>query len=415
MKRIKLLLIALVLIILNMTTTPVQAETRQVIFFKENTCSICAEVEGYLDGPNGPYTQDADYIYKLEQQGVDVIIYDIKLNPVIPEYAYTDGDGNQVDVTAIDVFAAFNTAYSRTVKTVPVIFAGDTYYEDFGGITQGVTDGSIYASAATPLKAVNVEEGAAYSELTGFIGFLIVLGAGILDGFNPCAIALLLLFISLLGFSEDKRVLILVSVVYIFALFVSYFLIGTLFLGVLEQFASQLQVVGMIINWVVLLLVLFLFLFNLYDYFQAKKEDYGKIKNQLPKWLQRYNKKIMKIFTGAMNSDNNKGIFAVLAITFILGITLSITELVCTGQIYFGILFGIHTIETNYAYVLLLAYNLMFVMPLIIIAVSAIKLRSIVTVSTWVREHMTTIKLGNAILFLGIFLYFLYRVIHAIV
>lgn len=411
MKSFKLLLIAFLLVLLHLTTTPLQAETQTAIYFKETTCLNCAELQGYLNGPSGEYTESLDYIKKMEDDGITVVIYDILANPVVDEYSYTNNDGEYIEVTALDVFAAFNDAYNRNVKTVPVIFVGDTYFEDTVNIKAAFDSGTITSLSSTSILDVTVEEGQAYAELTGFLGFLLVIGAGLLDGFNPCAIALLLLFISLLGFTDDKRVLILVSVVYISALFLSYFLIGTFFLNVLEQFTEQISIIGQIINWFVLFLCLFLFLFNFYDFLQARNENYGKIKNQLPRWLQRYNKKIVKLFTGVLNSDNKKGIITVVFITFILGITLSITELVCTGQIYFGILYGIHSIETQYAYYLLLAYNLMFVMPLIIIAVTAVKLKSIVSVSNWVREHMALIKMLNALLFFVIFLFFLYRVI----
>lgn len=411
MKKTTLFIIAFLLLLFGVTTTPVQADTRQVIYFKETTCLVCAELQGYLSGPSGTYTEELDYIKKLTDQGVTVIIYDIMANPVVDEYSYTDNDGNYVEVTAIDVFAAFNDTYNRSKSDVPVIFAGDTYFDGLSTIQNAIDHNTIFDLSDDPLLEVTVQEGQAYSDLTGFIGFFIVIGAGLLDGFNPCAIALLLLFISLLGFSNDKKVLILVSIVYIFALFVSYFLIGTFFLSILERYTTQIALVGRIVNWFVLILVFFLFVFNLYDFIQARKENYGKIKNQLPKWLQRYNKKIVKLFTNAINSENKKGLIPVLGITFLLGITLSLTELVCTGQIYFGILYGIHTLETGYAYILLLFYNIMFVMPLIVIAITAVKIRSVVSISNWIREHMSIIKFSNAVLFFVIFLFFLYRVI----
>lgn len=411
MKKTKLLIIAFLIILLGVTNTRVSAETRQAIYFKETTCLVCAELQGYLTGPNGDYSEELDYIKKMQDQGITVIVYDILANPVVPEYGYIDDEGNAVEVTAIDVFAAFNDTYDRSATDVPVIFVGDQYFDGINNIKASVDDNTIFNLSTTPLLEVNVQEGQAYNDLTGFLGFFLVIGAGLLDGFNPCAIALLLLFISLLGFSNDKKVLILVSVVYIFALFVSYFLIGTFFLNVLERYTTQIALIGTIVNWFVLFLCLFLFIFNFYDYIQAKKENYGNIKNQLPKWLQRYNKKIVKVFTNAINSENKKGLIPVLIITFILGITLSVTELVCTGQIYFGILYGIHTLETGYAYILLLFYNIMFVLPLIVISVVAVKIRSVVTISNWIREHMAVIKLLNATLFFVIFIFFLYRVI----
>jgi cytochrome c biogenesis protein CcdA len=389
--------------------TPVHAENHTVLFFKEKTCIVCAEFEGYMDGPGSGYDESMDYIKKMEDQGITVIIYDIQDNSIVPEFSYTNDSGETIDVTALDVFAAFNETYHRKVSTVPVVFAGDQYFDGLETLKQAVDDGTIYNKSAEPLKDVHVYEGKAYKDLTGILGFFVVLGAGLLDGFNPCAIALLLLFISLLGFTEDKRKLILVSIVYIFALFISYFMIGTLLLELLQRFTKELAIIGRIIYFFVMFISLFLFLFNLYDFIQARKEQYGKIKNQLPKWVQRYNKKIVNSFTSLMNKDAKSNLFGVLLLTFFLGVTLSLTELVCTGQIYFGILYGIHTIDSAYAYLLLVFYNLMFILPLVIIAVVSVKLKSTFSVSNWVREHLAPIKLMNALLFLFIFLYFVNR------
>jgi cytochrome c biogenesis protein CcdA len=412
MKKVMLMSLFLLLIFTSLAPNETLSESHVVVYFKETTCEVCAAFQGYMDGVGEGYDVSMDYVKKMEDQGITVIIYDIMENPVVPEYNYVDADGNEVEVTALDVFAAFNTSYGRTISTVPVVFAGDQYFDGLENLRQAIDNGTIYEKSASPLIEVNVEKGQAYQELTGFFGFLLVLGAGLLDGFNPCAIALLLLFISLLGFSDNKKRLILVSFVYISALFLSYFLIGAFLLEVLQKFSAELAVIGTIINWFVLFLVFFLFLFNMYDFIQARNERYGKIKNQLPKWIQRYNKKIVQSFTSLINGDQNKGLFGVLILTFTLGILLSITELVCTGQIYFGILYGIHTMQSAYAYILLLFYNLMFVLPLIVIAVVSVRLKSTFSVSNWVREHLPTIKLLNALLFFIIFLYFFNRLFH---
>jgi len=100
----------------------------------------------------------------------------------------------------------------------------------------------------------------------------------------------------------------------------------------------------------------------------------------------------------------------ILALTFVLGITLSVTDLLCTGQIYFSILYGIHTLNSVYGYIALLAYNLMFVLPLIVIAVIAIKGQGVMATSNFIRERMDLIKLLNAILFLGIAIYYFSRI-----
>ncbi len=383
------------LFLITVSVPSINSAERKVIYFKEATCLVCNELTGHPNGPNGEYNPEDDYILKLQDQGITVEIYDV------------------LDEDASNLFAAYNVAYgiSKSDASVPIIFAGDQYFNLLSDIQEAVDNNTIYNLSADPLRDVTVIEGQVFTDITGIAGFAVVLLAGLLDGFNPCAIAMLLLFVSLLGFSDNKRVLILVSVTYIFALFVSYFLIGTFLLNFLIKFSAQAHVINVVINWFVAFLCLFLFFFNLYDFFMTKNEKYGKVKNQLPKWVQRYNKKIIKAFTNVINDDENKkGLFTVLILTFVLGITLSVTELICTGQIYLGIIYGIHYLDSVYAYIALLFYNLMFVLPLIIIAIIAIKGKGVMSTSNWIREHLHIIKLASAIFFLGIAIYFFTRI-----
>ena len=116
------------------------------------------------------------------------------------------------------------------------------------------------------------------------------------------------------------------------------------------------------------------------------------------------------IIKGLYDEDNKKGIIAVMALTFVLGLTLSITELVCTGQIYVAIVNTVRYEEVSYAYFLLVSYNIMFVIPLIIIAVIAIRGKGVISTSNFIREHLHIIKILNALLFLIIAVYFYFRI-----
>ncbi|MCF7927186.1 MAG: hypothetical protein K9L74_06420 [Candidatus Izimaplasma sp.] len=409
MKQLKAVLILIVISVIALSGTKSQAlEERTVVYFKELSCLVCAELQGTI---NGSYDASLDYIKKLEVQGINVIVYDIQENDLVEDYFYENELGETVQVDALDVFVAFNDAYNREDGGVPVIFVGDTYFDGLETIREKVDDGTIYDLSLNNFREITVEEGKAYENLKGILGFVTVLGAGLLDGFNPCAIALLLLFISLLGFTENKRTLILVSLVYIFALFISYFFIGVFLINFLTKYAANIVILRTILNWGILSIAAVLFLLNMHDFLRAKSNEYGKIKNQLPKWIQKNNKRIVQFFTNTIdNPDKKRHLIVVLALTFILGVTLSITELVCTGQIYFGVLDGISQTGDIYALILLISYNIMFVLPLIVIAVISIKGRSVMGVSNYIREHLHTIKLFNALLFLGIVIYYLTRI-----
>ncbi len=391
--------ILLTTIFVAVSSNTVLAADKTVVYFKGESCLSCVELEqsGILDD--------------LAAEGVTVIIYDIEETDLSGyDLSMYNFDG---DPSLNDLWIAYGRVYDVEEEMVtPTFFAGDQYYIGTDAIQDAFADGSLLTASNDPLLEVNVKNQEAFFNITGFLGFISVLGAGLLDGFNPCAIALLLLFVSLLSSNDNKKVLMLVSITYISALFVSYLLIGTFLLSALTKYAAQAAIINQIVSWFVLIFCIVLFSYNMYDFVVTKKEEYGKVKNQLPKWIQRFNKRIVKRFTDVINDPENKrGLISVLALTFILGITLSVTELICTGQIYAGIIVGIHEVGSAYAYVALVAYNFMFVLPLIAIAIFAIKGKGVMTASNWIREHLHIIKLLNALLFLGIGIFFLTRII----
>lgn len=427
MKKLTNVFSILMVLLIGFTTVSlmqVNAEdtTDTVVYFYSPSCLGCQSLIGgpfYVDDSETGeintsatgYDQTEDYLKKIKDEGIEIIY--INVDTIRTSEVHTM-PGNVVyegqEPLKGDLLSAFSMFYDvpTNERHTPIMFVGDTYYYE-DDISNAVDSGEFFTKAAMGLLEVDVTAGQNYRDIQGFLGFLGVLGAGLLDGFNPCAIALLLMFISIIGFTENKRVLIAVSVTYILTMFLSYFLIGLGLLSVLETF-GQTSGLATIVSWVIFILVLIFFAFNLYDYIVTRNQEYGKVKNQLPKWIQRMNKRIMKTFAGAMNSEGEKGnLTGVILLTFVLGVTLSITEFLCTGQIYLGILDGVRYFKEFYAYFALFSYNVMFVLPMIVIAVIAIRQDSIVGVSNWVREHLHIIKLFNALLFLAIAIFYAFR------
>ena len=402
------ILVAISLVTLGVTEIQAAETNNKVVYFHSETCESCNNLKG-IDVQSGNYTEEDDYIKKMTDAGIEIIYMDVDtVGPAttIPENVTIEGDE---DPTVNDIWTAFSDAYNGPDNNhTPHMFVGEKQYYD-EEIKEAWDNGEFQLEAQKDLLPVTATASQNFNELRGFLGFLAVLGAGLLDGFNPCAIALLLLFISLVGFTENKKVLIIVSVTYIATMFLSYFFIGLGLLSALEAFAKT-SGLATIVSWIIFILVLIFFIFNMYDFFVSKNEDYGKIKNQLPKWVQKMNKRIMKTFTNVMNDEGGKGnLFGVIALTFVLGLTMSLTEFLCTGQIYLGILDGVRYFQSFYAYFALFAYNVMFVSPMIVIAVIAVKSGSIMSTSNWIREHLHIIKLLNALLFLGIAIYYGFR------
>ncbi len=425
MKYLKIILINLVLLLLLVVTPTsdikaIEGDNPQVVYFYDTYCEGCQDLiggpfylptssTGEVDTSNENYDRSSDYIQKIKDEGIDVIylrVTDTKLTTLPSNIVYDSLD----DLIMLDVTYAFYDAYDVpiTKQSTPIIFAGDTFYPETD-IKSAIDNGELFSNASSPLLPVEILAGDAVRSIEGFGGFLFVIFAGLLDGFNPCAIALLLMFISLIGFTKDKKILIIVSLTYIISMFVTYLLIGLGLLTAIEAMAKE-SILRVVVEWAMLILVSFFFIYNLYDYFVTRNQEYGKVKNQLPRWIQRMNKKIMKTFSGAMSEGEEKGkIVSIVILTMTLGVVMSFTELLCTGQIYGTVAYAAAELDGFYPYFALICYNIMFVSPMIVIAIISVKSEGIMTVSNWIRDHLHIIKLANAVLFLLLILYYSFR------
>jgi len=285
---------------------------------------------------------------------------------------------------------------------IPVLFVGSTFFAGRTSIREGVLSNEVQTIMDTqellPLKTAHINNSLLISTIL----------LGLVDGINPCAIAMLLLFISLLRFTKNKKVLFGVSLTFISAIYISYFSFGTFLYKFLDQFNSG-SVIARIIPWIVLVIAAFLFLLNFYDFLITTNEHYEKVKNQLPKGIQRFNKKLMTAFTKRMD----EGKWSLYLITFVIGVVISLTEFLCTGQAYLTYILNLIQSSENVGrgVLFLMFYNLIFVFPLILIAFIAIKTQSITAISAFMRERLNLIKLFSALVFLAIFIYYLFFVI----
>lgn len=176
------------------------------------------------------------------------------------------------------------------------------------------------------------------------IPLLIIIAAAFFDSINPCAIAVLIFLISILTSlkSSGKRI-ILTGLVYIFAVFISYYLAG---LGLIKfitysGYANEIKFTAGII--VALLGIL-----------TIKEGVYAEGKQLLV-----IPPKTKAIFIGLMKRSTFPSVF-------LAGIVVSAVELPCTGAVYLSILSMLsqeNLKAQGYAY--LFIYNLIFVLPLV--------------------------------------------------
>ncbi len=190
---------------------------------------------------------------------------------------------------------------------------------------------------------------------------MVVIGAGLLDGLNPCAFATIVFMVNLLMvMGHTKRRIIEIGLTYSVAVYVTYFLLGILFFQV-WQYLEGFHIVSRIIYGVMagLLIVFAVLSFKDAAQYKREKKDTGMTMG-LPKGVRiKINQYLKKAFT-----ERKMVIAALMA-----GVVISFLEAGCTGQIYFPIIMLIHS-ETTYqwrAIYYLLIYNLFFIVPLLVV------------------------------------------------
>lgn len=184
-----------------------------------------------------------------------------------------------------------------------------------------------------------------------------VLSAGLLDGINPCAFGTAILLVTFLASLGGRGKILLFGASYIIAVFLTYLLIGLGILTFIQRLAFfPLLAKGIYLGVAVIAGVLGLL--SIYDYFMLRKGKSKAVKLQLPDTLAN------KIY-GVVEERTRKGmgIFA----TFGVGVIIGLCTFICTGQIYLptiAYMTGVHGLQAR-AYLYLLLFNLMYILPLI--------------------------------------------------
>lgn len=233
-----------------------------------------------------------------------------------------------------------------------------------------------------------------YSRKT--IGVIGVLIGGLINGLNPCSFAMFFFLISLCISKRERLKEIFTA--FILAKFLTFLVLGTILFNVITLI--NINLVSLFIKIISGFIISVLIFLNLIDLFYVRTEKYGKIKLQLPKKARAFSHKIMKRTEKFLDSS------ILIVIIFVVGIFVSITEFMCTGQIYLITIVTLIQFEDTFNllnFIYLIIYNIALSTPLIIVAIIIKKSNDIFKLAEVIREKMWLVKLIN-VLFLSIVL-----------
>ena len=252
---------------------------------------------------------------------------------------------------------------------------------------------------------VQIHSGGAEKAIESFkqITFWAIIGAGLVDGINPCAFAVIVFFISFLTvYKYTRREIVLVGTAYCVAVFCAYLLLG---LGVFKFLYAMRGFAYVIKTFYILtaglcLLFFFLAIYDFWIYCKTKKSD-GMLL-QLPLSLKTRIHKIMGFFL----RDKQKSTVRLLLASLAVGFGVTLIEAVCTGQVYVPtcVLIMQEPAFRARAIFYLVLYNLMFIVPLVVVFVLALLGYESKTFNEWLKKHLGLTKICLCLVFLGLFL-----------
>jgi len=219
----------------------------------------------------------------------------------------------------------------------------------------------------------------------------LVLGAGLLDGVNPCAFATIIFFLSYLQIARrTPREMLMVGFAFILAVFLAYLLAGLALHHLLATLSEQISGLQRWLNLGFGALALLAAGLSFRDAWLARRGRAEEMSLQLPGFLKSGIRQVARSGARARR-------FVIAA--FLAGFVISILELACTGQVYAPIIYRIQQGATD-AVLMLVAYNLAFITPLVVVFLAAwagLRSETLIRIQ---KRFTATVKVALGLLFL---------------
>ena len=204
-----------------------------------------------------------------------------------------------------------------------------------------------------------------------------VVVTALIDSINPCAIGVLILLISVMIALRSKKEMLYYCLVYIFFVFLTYLLAG---LGILYFLSVIPLAISEYISIFVGSMIVIAGLIEIKDFFWYGQGITLSIPPERAKQIHEMTKKITlpaMVFLGA----------------FVAGV-----ELPCTGGPYLAILVFLSQNFNFTAFLWLVFYNIIFVMPLVVILLMVYFGHKIQYIKRWKQANRTYMRLATGVI-----------------
>ncbi len=373
----KRIVIALGVLLVVFSASRVQAEEKLVVrVFHLPTCKACVKTIEAIIPPVA-----AKYGDRLSWQYIDIS----------EEENYKQ-------------YLALERQLDRSLAT-PTILIGSRVLVGMTQIADRLDQDISQALAAPAAPMVLDAPGIDLMERFRSFGPWAVFGAGLVDGFNPCAFTVIVFFVSFLTLMGYKRrEMAVIGLTYIAAVYLTYLALGFgLFnaLYSLKSFVFASQMIYLLIGG----LSFFLGYLALQDYARYKRTGSTEtMALQLPGPIKKKIHAIVGDYYRRDKKSQARAIIGLSASAFVVGFLISLLESVCTGQLYLPtIIFVLKDAALRpQALFYLVMYNFMFILPLVVVLILSLFGTTSREFEAFARKHMGLIKISMAAVFLAL-------------
>ncbi|NCP72108.1 hypothetical protein GW835_01800 [archaeon] len=312
-----------------------------VNIFVSNTCPHCAELKNFLTSIENNY----DYL--------NINYYEVS------------------SVENQELFYDLTQSHGFQPQGVPTTFIGDQYFVGYSsqmndeiiGIIENakIEVNDINLDQDNNLQDINQNSSQTFNiPLIGKIDGssvslpLLTIILGFLDGFNPCAFFVLLFLLSMLVYAKNKKRMLIIGLTFIFFSGLIYFL----FMSAWLNFFKVTQNIS-IVTTIAGIIALVIAIINIKDFFAFKKGITLSVSDD-------HRKNLITKMRGLLKAES---MTSMMIGTIVLAITANIYELLCTAgfPMVFTKILVLNQLSNVSYYSYLLFYNLMYVLPLLVI------------------------------------------------
>lgn len=212
------------------------------------------------------------------------------------------------------------------------------------------------------------------------LNIYVLIGAGLIDSINPCAIWVLVFLLTyLVKTAKTAKSILWHGLVYLLAVFLTYLIAGILLLPVIQTMRNF-----SVNAYLAIAALIFIFaIFEFKEYFSPGKTSILEIPPKYSQMIDKYKDRML----------NNYGF------TFFLGAFVALVELPCTGAVYLAVLSLMSMSGVSMSNItLLILYNIIFILPLIVILILFYRGMESDKITGWVDKHKWHMRLATGIL-----------------